>query len=71
MTTHHHDGGNYTEHFIVHLYLHAREPCTHLFLNPNDVKGLPLKLQLANISPAKNHGVALLMHLTNETDQPS
>ena len=28
---------------------------THLFLNPDDVKGFPFKLQLADINPAESH----------------
>lgn len=59
---HHHDGGNYAAHFSRHFYplvvkVHAGGHCTHLFLNPDDVKGFPLELQLAYISPAKNHDV--------------
>ncbi len=59
---HHHDGGKYTAHIILHFYpleqkVHAGGRCTHLLLDPDDVKGFPFELQLANISPAKNHQV--------------
>lgn len=45
---------------------------THLFLNPNDVKGFPFELQLANISPVKNHDAVLLMYVSIKikTNQP-
>lgn len=59
---HHHDRGNYTAYFILHFYpleekVHAGGLCAHLLLDPDDVKGFPFKLQLANISPAKSHEV--------------
>ncbi|TNN80672.1 hypothetical protein EYF80_009180 [Liparis tanakae] len=37
--------------------LSARTRRTHLFLDPDDVKGFPFKLQLANIRPAENHRI--------------
>lgn len=43
--------------------VHAWGRCAHLFLNPDDVKGFPFELQLANISPAKNHHVVLFIYV--------
>lgn len=55
-------GGDYTASFSLHFYpleetVHAGGHSTHLFLDPNDVKGFPLKFQLAHIIPATNNMV--------------
>lgn len=64
-TIHHDDGGNYAAHSDCFSSLlpfrRARGSCTHLFLNPNDVKGFSFKLQLTDIRPAETHNVMTLI----------
>lgn len=66
-TTHHQGRGNYFVHLHFLFLNFKRIKCmcedteAHLFLNPNDVKGFPFELQLANIRPARNRQNMLLL----------